>query len=291
MNGGVNIVLYESFGKKNRVLVVVTFPAHESDQRVLAESQYAVLCGCTVCQNISGFEVIPCIDNRLLVVAVGLVGAQVLDQLDVLGGLIVIFYRNSGCINENCGSGLLCNDADAGISCSLLLHAGSDNRGLGCDQRHTLTLHVGAHQCTVRVIVLKERYERCCDREYHPGRHVHVLERGSRERRGLRAVTSGCIVVCNVAILIQHGTCLCNMVVILFVRRHVNDFVGNARSVRILLINLAVRSLDKAVLVDLRIGCQRVDQTDVRSFRSLDGAHASIVRIVNVSDLEACTVS
>ena len=81
------------------------------------------------------------------------------------------------------------------------------------------------------------------------------------------------------------------MVVILFVRRHVNDFVGNARSVRILLVDLAVRSLDKAVLVDLRIGCQRVDQTDVRSFRSLDGAHASIVRIVNVSDLEACTVS
>ncbi len=49
-----------------------------------------------------------------------------------------------------------------------------------------------------------------------------------------------------------------------------------------------VRSLDESVVVHDGIGCEGVDKTDVRAFRSLDRAEAAVVRVVNVTDFEAC---
>ena len=49
----------------------------------------------------------------------------------------------------------------------------------------------------------------------------------------------------------------------------------------------AVRRLDEAVLVDARVGRQVPNQADVRAFRGLDGAHASVVRGVDVTNFEA----
>ena len=90
--------------------------------------------------------------------------------------------------------------------------------------------------------------------------------------------------------LIQRRIRLSHMIVIFLVRCHVDNLVRYARVLRIRLIDLAVRRLDKPVLVDPRIACQGVDQTDVRSFRRLDGAHPSIVGIMYVADLESGTV-
>ena len=84
---------------------------------------------------------------------------------------------------------------------------------------------------------------------------------------------------------------LCYDVVILFVCREVYDVLRNLRVLRIRLVHHTVRSLDEAVLVDTCVGCQRVDQTDVRSLRCLDRAHTTIVCIVNISNLESGTVS
>ena len=95
----------------------------------------------------------------------------------------------------------------------------------------------------------------------------------------------------EVAFLVELLVSLRDVVVILFIRCHVDYFVGDARIHRIRLVDLSVRSLDKAVIIDASVACQRVDQTDVRTFRSLDRAHTSIVRIVNVTDFEACTVT
>ena len=81
------------------------------------------------------------------------------------------------------------------------------------------------------------------------------------------------------------------MVIILFVRRHIDYFVGNSRIGGVSAVNLSVRCLNEAILVDTRIACQRVDQSDVGTFRGLDRAHSSVVCIVNVSDFESCAVS
>ena len=52
-----------------------------------------------------------------------------------------------------------------GIAGGHTFHTGSDQRSLGNQQRHRLALHVGAHECAVRVVVLKERHERSGDRD------------------------------------------------------------------------------------------------------------------------------
>ena len=47
----------------------------------------------------------------------------------------------------------------------------------------------------------------------------------------------------------------------------------------------------KPYSLTLCIRCQGVDQTDVRSLRSLDRAHTAIVGVVYISNLESGTVS
>ncbi len=53
----------------------------------------------------------------------------------------------------------------------------------------------------------------------------------------------------------------------------------------------AVRAFQEAVLVGAGIGRQGVDQTDVRTFRGLDRAHAAVVSRVYVTDFEASTLT
>ena len=52
-----------------------------------------------------------------------------------------------------------------------------------------------------------------------------------------------------------------------------------------------IRRLDEAVLVDLAVGRERADQTDVRTFRRLDRADAAVVRRVNVADVESGAIA
>ena len=52
-------------------------------------------------------------------------------------------------------------------------------------------------------------------------------------------------------------------------------------------LDAAVRRLDEAVLVDARERRERRDEADVRTFRRLDRADATVVGRVNVADLEA----
>ncbi len=81
------------------------------------------------------------------------------------------------------------------------------------------------------------------------------------------------------------------MIIIFLIRRHVDCLVRNARILRIALVDLSVRRLHKTILVDPRIGCKGVDQTNVRSLRRLNRAHSAIMRIVHITHLESGTVS
>ena len=56
------------------------------------------------------------------------------------------------------------------------------------------------------------------------------------------------------------------------------------------MVDLPVRCLDKSILVDPCIAGQGVDQTNVRSFRCLNRAHPSIVRIMDIADLKPGTI-
>ena len=95
----------------------------------------------------------------------------------------------------------------------------------------------------------------------------------------------------KMSFFIQRLVCLGHVIVILLVRRHVNHFVRDAGILRVALIYFPVRRLHKSILVDARIGRQRVDQTDIGSLRRLDGTHSSIMGIVNISHLKSGPVT
>ena len=90
----------------------------------------------------------------------------------------------------------------------------------------------------------------------------------------------------EVAVLAQRRVGLCDEVVQLVVGGQVIDLTGD-----LAVDDLAVRGFDEAEGVDAAVGGQRTDQADVRAFRGLDRAHASVVGRVDVSDFHACTVT
>ena len=84
---------------------------------------------------------------------------------------------------------------------------------------------------------------------------------------------------------------LCNVVTVFFVCRHINNFICYTWILRIRVVYFTIWSLNKSVLVNSCVACQRVDQTDVWSFRRLNRAHTSIMGIMDISYFESGTVS
>ena len=74
MDRGKHVVLYEFFGKKDSVFVVITFPRHEADQDVSAESEFAVAGSGTVRKDHSLIHLVARSDDGFLVQARSLVG-------------------------------------------------------------------------------------------------------------------------------------------------------------------------------------------------------------------------
>ena len=173
-------------------------------------------------------------------------------------------------------------DGRAGIARDRLFHAGADERRLGLDQRHRLALHVRAHQRAVGVVILEERNERGGDRDELLGADVHQRDLVARSDQELAVAAGRDDLLGEGAVLVELGIGLGDRVLRLFHRREVDDLVGH-----LAVDDLAVRRLDEAVLVDAAEAGERVDEADVRAFRSLDRADPAVVRRVDVADLEA----
>ena len=94
--------------------------------------------------------------------------------------------------------------------------------------------------------------------------------------------TTGHISVNEVTFFIQRLIRLCYMVIIFLICCHINNIICYDRLGRICFVNSAVWCLNETILIDSCIRCKRVDQTDVRTFRSLDWAHTAIVRIMDI---------
>ena len=183
------------------------------------------------------------------------------------------------------------------------LDAGADERRLGLDQRNGLALHVGAHQGPVGVVVLEERDQRRGDRDDLLGRDVHELDLVGRhrgdlgggaeedvlleleaeafERGGLRRAAHEDAVVDEPALVVELGVGLGDDVLLLLIGGEVDDLVGD-----LAVLHHPVRRLDEAERVDPGVRRERTDEADVGTFRRLDGAHAAVVREVDVADFE-----
>ena len=173
------------------------------------------------------------------------------------------------------------NDAGIGVCLNALGTVGNP---------YGLPLHIGAHQRTVGVVVLQERDKARGDRGDLVRSHVHQVHFAGRDHGEIGAFTRlDAIRLQEIALPVDRGVRLCGDQVFLLLGRIVVD-------VRIVHIDLAVlhaavRRLDEAHRGDLRIDAQRRDQTDVRAFRRLDRAKASVVRVVHVAHLETGAVA
>ena len=188
----------------------------------------------------------------------------------------------------------------AGIGRDTMLHAGTHERSLRAKQRHGLTLHVRAHESAVGVVMLEEGNERGGDRVHLARGYVHVLHVLDGHFLGIAKDAIGVLGAADDALgsdklagLLVNGTeharlgieglvCLGDGVVLLLVRGQIVDIVGDLS-----IDDAAIRRLDEAEVIDTGVGRQRADESDVRAFRRLDGAHAAVVRGVNVANLEA----
>ena len=185
----------------------------------------------------------------------------------------------------------LCHHADAGVHGSLYFHTGSHYGGFGSQKGHRLTLHVGSHQGTVGVIVLQEGNQGRRHGEHHLRRHIHVIKTAALVLLSLLSVTAGHILIDEMSLRVQRRISLSHMVIIFFIGGHVDHFIRNSGILGIRFIHLPVRRLHESILVNSGIAGQGVDQTDVGTFRGLDGAHSPVMGIMHVTHLKSGTVS
>ena len=144
--------------------------------------------------------------------------------------------------------------------------------------------------------MLEERDEVGGDGEHLAGRDVHEVDvrdldlrrsaKGAIEvaRTGDDAIRVGDVALGvhdhkTARLGVNGGVGRRDVVVLLLVGGHPHDLVGD-----LAVDDLAIRSLDEAVAVHVRIERQRTDEADVGSLGGLDGAHAGVVRVVDVAD-------
>ena len=122
--------------------IVITFPCHESDQRVLTKSKFSVCCGRTICDNLSCLYVLTLEYDWFLVITVTLVTSQIFSQMVIIFCTIIILNADICRCGTKYSTRFLCNYADTGVNCCLNFHTSTNYPSLCCQKRHSLTLHV-----------------------------------------------------------------------------------------------------------------------------------------------------
>ncbi len=204
-----------------------------------------------------------------------------------------------------------------------MLHSGTHERGLGAQQRHGLTLHVGAHESAVGVVVLEERNERRRDGHELLRRDVDVVDIFLPRHDDVALATRRDAFVEDGAVFAEADVGLGDGVAVLFPCREVeavrldlgglllpldesrvlalelvllddlSHLVGAVAGVEddvvvpnAAFLHLSVRALDEPELVDAGEAREARDEPDVRTFGRLDGADAAVVGRVDVAHLE-----
>ncbi len=299
-----DVVLHKALRDDDGVLEVVSLPRHERHEQVLAQGQFTMVGGGPVGQQLVGTHLVAGLYPGPLVDAGVLVGTLELEQLVAELAFLAVVDGDRVAVDGQDRAGLSGQHHVGGVECGPDLDARADVRRLGTHQRHGLTLHVGAHQGAVGVVVLEERDQRRGDRDDLLRRDVHELDLFRRhvrdlgggaeedgllelqvqvlERGRLRRPTHEDALVLEGAIVVQRRVGLGDDVLLLLVGGEVDDLVGD-----LALRHDAVGRLDEPEQVHLSVGGQRTDEADVRTLGRLDRTHAPVVREVDVADLEA----
>src|SRR5688500_3114605 len=150
------VVLDEALAQHDGVLVVATLPGEEGDQDVLPQRHFAGIGAAAVREQLIDPYAVADVDDRALVDAGALVGAQeLLEPIVVALVALVTLDRDVVGRDANHRSRVLGDEHALRVERGAVLDARAHNRGLRLEQRHRLPHHVRAHQRTVRVVVLE----------------------------------------------------------------------------------------------------------------------------------------
>ncbi|OPZ53752.1 MAG: hypothetical protein BWY91_01843 [bacterium ADurb.BinA028] len=283
---GEDVVLDQTLGEDDRVLVVVPFPRHERHEQVAPEGHLAAVGRGAVSNDRALLKARALIDTDDLVVAVALVGPVELG--DAVGAVRAVVLSHRDQVGAHLGDDTrgLGDNHVTGVDGRAVFHPGADQRRLGLDQRHRLALHVGAHERAVGVIVLEERNERGRRGHHLARRDIHVVDVDARDVFGLATLGADQDPLLGEGpVRVERSVGLRLDEEVFLIGRQVVDLVGDDP-----VDDLAVGGLDEPERVDPAIGGQRADEADVGAFRRLDRAHPAVVAGVDVTDLHAGAV-
>ncbi len=292
---GEDIVADDALVQHDGVLIVVTLPGHECHLEVAAESEFALLGGVALGEDVAGVDALSLVADRTEVDGRALVGLAPLGKSVLLDGVLesdefvflgaVIADSDDRGVDELDDTGAFGHDLGAAVAGKLGFDARTYDRSLRTHQRHGLAHHVRSHECAVGVVVLEEGNERCGYRGNLCGRYVHELDFRRRNYREVSVLTGLDLVADEGAVVVEGRVALGYHLAFLNLGGEIYDVVVVEVDTRVL--DLAVRGLDEAEVVDLGVYAERADKTDVRAFRGLDRTETAVVGVVHVSHLES----
>ena len=183
MNRSKALVADDALRNQDRVLEVIAVPRHERDQHVLAERELAHVGGGAVGDHVALGDQVTHPHQRTLIDIGVLIRTGVLDQIvnvdaDFTGGrlLVVHAYYDAARVDVVDDAAAACLHRGARVNRNGALEPGADQRFFRAQARHRLALHVGAHQRTVRVVMLQKRDQGGRNRHDLRRRYVHILD-------------------------------------------------------------------------------------------------------------------
>ena len=258
VNRSIAVVCSYFFRNQNRVFIVVTVPRHKGDGHVLTQSQFAQIGGCTVGNQIAALQNIACFDSRTLVDVGRLVGTGKFNQVvnidtHFTGSRLIVMNTNHhtvgiNILNHTAATG---NDCSSRVNGNRTFDTSTNHRFFRTQARYGLTLHVGTHQCTVRIIMLQEWNQGCCNGYYLAGSHVHILHTVRRCHNGFAFFATSYQVTNQITIFVQISIRLCNHIATFFDGRQVIDFFSY-----LTINNTTVRCFQEAIIIGARINGQ-----------------------------------
>src|ERR671939_719295 len=191
--------------------------------------------------------------------------------------------RNLLCYNALCGAGTTRDQNISGVRGRPELHPCANVGGLTAQERHSLPLHIRAHERTVSVVVFEKRYQRRGDGDRLQGCHIHVINLVRRDARNVAPSTTGqnrLGTEDSARPLLHRRVGLGDSELLFLVSGEVLNLVGHGP-----VYDLAVRRLHEAVLVYRRERRELSNKPDVWTLRCLDRTHPPIVRRMHVTYL------
>ena len=115
----------------------------------------------------------------------------------------------------------------AGVNGYLALNTRTTNRRLRLQERYSLALHVGTHQCPVHVVMFQERDQRGCYTDGLARRYIHIVHQIGAFHHELALVTSEYALLGEFTFIIKLRVRLGDPEVLLVVGRAIVYFVGD----------------------------------------------------------------